>query len=83
MEKKPHSETESEKEEAHQVQQIGAYSLIPFIIAVSPFVGWYLGRWLDAKFSTDPYLMFLGILLGCGAAVREVYRMIKRFGDGI
>ena len=63
-------------------RQTAAYVMVPFVIAVSPVVGWFMGRWLDRQFGTTPYLMYLFLILGFVAGFREVYRIIKRFGNG-
>lgn len=65
-----------------RMRQLGAYITIPFILAVSPVLGWLIGSWLDGQLNTKPYLMYLFILLGFIAGFREVYRLIKRFGNG-
>ena len=78
----PKKPDNKESSDSQWIKQVGVYSLIPFIIGVSPIIGWLVGSWLDEKLSTHPYLMYIGILLGCGAAFREVYRIITRFGDG-
>lgn len=70
------------KEEKKSLKQIGAYVTLPFVLAVSPVIGWLLGRWLDNLLDTKPYLSYLGILFGLIAGARELYRMIKEFGNG-
>lgn len=45
-------------------------------------MGWLIGRWLDKKLDTAPYLMYLFLILGFIAGFRELYRIIKRFGNG-
>lgn len=62
--------------------QIGAFMSIPFVLAIPPVLGWFLGTWLDRKLDTEPYLMYLFLALGFVAGIREVYRIIKRFGNG-
>ncbi len=64
------------------MRQVAPFLMIPFILAISPIVGWFLGQWLDQKWNTSPIFTFL--LIGCGliAGFREVYRIIKRFGNG-
>ena len=64
------------------ITQIGVFMTMPFVMAIPPIVGWFLGTWLDKKLSTEPYLMYLFLALGFLAGVREVYRIIKRFGNG-
>lgn len=61
---------------------IGACITIPFMLALPPIVGWLIGRWLDNLFDASPYLMYTFMVLGFIAGVREVSRIIKRFGKG-
>lgn len=58
-----------------------AYALVPFILAVPPVVGWYIGRFLDDFFATSPYMMYTFVILGFAAACREFFRVIKDFGE--
>ncbi len=55
---------------------------IPFILAASPIIGWLIGDWLDKKLGTEPYLMYLFVVIGFAAGFRELFRIIKRFGNG-
>jgi F0F1-type ATP synthase assembly protein I len=71
-----------EDEQQKRITQMGVYIMIPFVLAVSPIVGWIIGSWLDKKLDTAPYLMYVGLLLGFIAGFRELYRIIKRFGNG-
>lgn len=64
------------------LRQVGAYLTIPFVLAVSPVIGWLLGSWLDKHWNTSPYFMYIGIVLGFIAGFRELYRIIKGFEDG-
>ena len=52
--------------------------VIPAIMAVGPLIGYFAGRWLDAKFGTEPYIMWVLILFGFIAAGKEVYRIVKQ-----
>ncbi|MCE2982120.1 MAG: AtpZ/AtpI family protein [Parachlamydia sp.] len=73
----------TEDEESKQRwKQVGVYLTIPFILSVSPILGWLIGNWLDKRLHTAPFLMYGGVLLGFIAGFREIYRIIKRFGDG-
>lgn len=65
------------------MKQFAAYITIPFALGIPPILGWFIGSWLDEKFQTKPIFMFLFIVLGFIAGFREVYRIIKRFGNGI
>lgn len=70
-----------EEEERKRIRLIGMYMTIPFVLGVPPVIGWLIGHWLDSKFGTDPILMFIFIILGFTAGIREFYRIIKRFGN--
>lgn len=61
---------------------IGVFMTIPFVLAVPPVIGWFIGKWLDTFFNTEPYLMYLFLVLGFASGVREFMRLIKRFGNG-
>lgn len=61
--------------------QIGAYATIPFVLALFPLMGGWIGSYLDKWLDTAPYLMYLFILLGFIAGCREVYRIMKKFGE--
>jgi F0F1-type ATP synthase assembly protein I len=54
------------------------YITVPTLLAASVLVGFFLGRWADAEFGTEPYLMLVGLALGFAAAARELYIMVRR-----
>ncbi|MBA3815699.1 MAG: AtpZ/AtpI family protein [Parachlamydiaceae bacterium] len=56
---------------------------IPFVQAIPPIIGWFIGRWLDSVFDTAPYLMFILMAIGFIAGFREVYRIIKQFKNRV
>ena len=58
-------------------RQIGLLSSIPFILALAPIVGYFLGKYLDQKFRTQPWLSLVLLGLGFVAGVRETIRIIK------
>ncbi len=72
--------TEDEKQKLFK--QLSAFITIPFVLAVPPVLGWFIGNWLDKKLNTEPYLMYFMIILGFVAGFKEMYRIIKRYGDG-
>lgn len=63
------------------MRQLGVFITIPFVIAVPPVLGWWIGSWLDENIATAPYFMYFFILLGFAAGFRELFRILKRFGD--
>ena len=58
-------------------RQIGLLSSIPFILALAPIVGYFLGKFLDQKFRTEPWLSIVLLVLGFVAGVRETIKIIK------
>lgn len=71
-----------DNENRQLVRKLGVFMTIPFVLAVPPIVGMYLGKWLDKQFGTDPIFMFVFLIFGVAAGFREFYRIIKRFGNG-
>jgi len=47
--------------------------------AVLVAAGLLLGIWLDSVLGTSPLLLFVGLLLGCGAAVATLVTQVRRF----
>ncbi|MBA3237228.1 MAG: AtpZ/AtpI family protein [Parachlamydiaceae bacterium] len=52
-------------------------------MSIPPILGWFFGQWLDKKFDTSPYFMLFLIFAGVIAGFREVYRIIRRYGDEV
>jgi ATP synthase protein I len=74
--------SEEDHEKQHMIKQLGVFITIPFVMAVPPILGWLAGEWLDERLGSKPFLMYLFIAIGFLAGFREVYRIIKRFGNG-
>ena len=49
-------------------RQAGLLSTIPFILALAPIVGFVIGKYLDSKFRTAPWLSVALLVLGFVAA---------------
>ncbi len=47
-------------------------------MAASILGGYFLGRYLDAKFGTAPWLLVLTLLLCMTAGFLEVYKIVKK-----
>jgi len=69
------------KEKIKLYRQLSLVGVIPAIMAVGPLIGYFVGRWLDNKFGTSPYLMWVLIFFGLVAAGKEVYRIVKQISD--
>lgn len=71
-----------EQDPNKNIRQLGVFITLPFVLAIPPIFGWFVGNWIDGKLQTSPFFMFFFLAMGFAAGVREVYRIIKRFGDG-
>lgn len=69
--------TEKEPNKVTAWRQLGILSAIPFILALAPIVGYFLGNYLDQKFRTAPWLSFAMLGLGFVAGVRETIKLVK------
>lgn len=58
-------------------RQAGLLSTIPFILALAPIVGFFLGQYLDTRFRTKPWLSLILLALGFVAGVRETIKIIQ------
>ena len=73
--------SDDDDDKNNPVRQIGAFITIPFVLAVPPVIGWFIGSWLDKLFHLPPIFMYSLLILGFVAGFREVYRIVKRFGN--
>jgi ATP synthase protein I len=69
--------TEKDPKKVTGWRQIGLLSSIPFILALAPIVGFLVGKYLDQKFRTQPWLSIVLLGLGFVAGVRETIRIIQ------
>ena len=60
------------------LRNAGMLLAIPSLLIAAPLVGFFLGRWLDRRFATNPWLTIAGVVLGFVAAGRETYLIIRR-----
>jgi hypothetical protein len=58
-------------------RQVGLLSSIPFILALAPIIGWYIGQQLDRHFRTSPWISIVLLILGFVAGVRETIKIVK------
>lgn len=56
---------------------MGTYGTVGLELALSIILGLFVGRWLDAKFGTEPWLTIIGVGYGVAAGVRALYRAAK------
>ncbi len=59
------------------LKYIGILSFLPVVLFSGPFLGFLIGDFLERKFASPKYLIFVLITLGFIASAIEVYRIIK------
>lgn len=59
------------------VRQTGIYLSIPMILAGGPTLGFFIGRFFDHRFSTDPWGVTIAVALGLVAGVYQTIRLIR------
>lgn len=72
---------DEEERNRKRIQIIASYVSLPFVLAIPPIVGWYIGSWLDKYFGTAPYGMYILLVLGIIGGVRECYRIAAKYKD--
>ena len=60
----------AEKKDAFytQVKQLGVLTTIPIILLVGPFIGFFIGGWIDKNFKIYPWLTIVFTGLGFAAS---------------
>ena len=59
-------------------RQAGILGTIPFLLAVPPIAGVFIGKWIDGKLGTSPAFTIVFVVLGFVAGVREVTNVMKK-----
>jgi F0F1-type ATP synthase assembly protein I len=57
----------------------GTTGAVGIEIAAAIAIGYLLGNYLDRKLGTTPWLMYLGILAGIGAAIKALVRVTREY----
>ena len=61
-----------------EIAQISLLAAVPAILILSPLIGMFAGKWADQELNTEPYLLIIGLILGFGAAAREIINLVKK-----
>jgi len=59
-------------------RQAGLLGTIPFLLAVPPVAGVFIGKWIDGKLGTSPAFTIVFVILGFVAGIREVANVMKK-----
>ena len=71
--------TEPRSEKQRMWRLAGRYSSLGIELAFCIVVPALAGNWLDGKFDTSPYGVLFGAIVGVGAFVPSVRRIIRSF----
>ena len=66
----------AEQEEKGPSAAVYAGLGLQFLGAILLFL--YVGRWLDARLGTSPWLLIAGVLVGAGAGFYSLYRKVMK-----
>lgn len=58
-------------------KSLGTYGTLGMEIVLSIAVGLFGGQWLDKRFGTHGWLMWIGFAYGLAAAGRAIYRAVR------
>lgn len=66
------------KRDWRHIKDLAYFSSLGFQVALSIFIGYGIGRFLDGKFETGSWLTVIFFLLGVVAAYRNIALAIKK-----
>lgn len=66
-----------DKETQSALRSLAALGHIGFVLGGSVLLGWWIGRWCDGKFGTDPWLSVVGMLVFLAGGAFECWRLLK------
>lgn len=70
------------KEDVYKwIKIAGLISFIPFILAVGPVGGYFIGNFITKKFNLNSSITFIFIILGFAVSISETIKIIKMLID--
>jgi F0F1-type ATP synthase assembly protein I len=57
----------------------GTTGAVGIEVAVAIIIGYFGGRYLDRKLETTPWLSYLGLGAGIGAAIKALVRVVRNY----
>ena len=70
-----------DKDRMTGLRQISLLTAIPALLVIGPLIGLWVGRYLDGRLGTEPYMLVLFVVLGFVASGRETWKLIKLASD--
>lgn len=66
------------KNDWRYIKELAYFGSLGLQVALSIFIGYGIGKYLDGKFETGPWLTIIFFLLGIAAAIRNLGLAIKK-----
>jgi ATP synthase protein I len=66
------------KRDWRYIKELAYFGSLGLQVALSIFIGYGIGRYLDSKFETGPWLTIVFFLLGIAAAFRNLGLAVKK-----
>jgi ATP synthase protein I len=66
------------KKDWRYIKELAYFGSLGLQVALSIFIGYGAGKYLDGKFNTDPWLTIVFFILGIAAAGRNLGLAIKK-----
>ena len=57
-----------------EYRAVGSWGTLGLEIVLSVMIGFFGGRWLDARFGVGPWLSLVGFFFGSAAAAKAIHR---------
>ena len=57
----------------------GTTGAVGIEVAVAIIIGYFGGKYLDGKLHTTPWISYVGLLAGIGAAVKALVRVVRNY----
>jgi ATP synthase protein I len=67
-----------DRETKRAIRDLAYFSSIGFAVALSIFIGLFVGVYLDRRFETQPWLTLIFLVLGIAAGFRNIALAIKK-----
>lgn len=68
----------SKNEQQHLWRLAARYSTVGIEMTVAVTLGTLGGHWLDHRLGTAPWFLGFGLLVGIGAAIRTILRIVRQ-----
>ena len=65
-----------------KMRELGAFVGIGWLLVGCTAIGCLIGWYLDKAFHTEPYLLIVFLLLGAGAGLVEMFRLVGKYLKG-